>query len=494
MDSNKNIISKYQYFLQLYIVLLSACISSILGYVQDYLILSVLPIAVLMTLICFLNLKLGFYLTAFAIPFSINSHIKLLNVTINTPLEPLLLILCFSTIYHISVHGLPKSYFTHPLSIILSVFAFFIFVSSIFSTHPLISLRICLQTFAFIIPGYWGVLLLSKNDQKFPSKLFISPILSFSLICIINFFRHATYNFDHAFSFSIISGFYSDHTIYATMASFMVSITLIYIMWFYKKNTLASICFLFLFLACISGLILSFSRAAMLSVILAILFYWLVRLKIQWWIYLIVIGTLFTFALFNQNELLLNLKRNNAESKARKTNLSNQVKSITNVNNDVSNLERINRWNSAIRMIKQKPYLGFGYGMYQYEYFPFQKESESTEISIRNPQGFYPSGKGGTAHSEYLLISSEIGLFGGIIYVLLLFVSIILSIKNIYRIPKTDFSHYFSIGLLMCIITYTIHGFFNNFLDSSKINFLFVAFIASIASIQLKKSSIKPNQ
>lgn len=244
-----------------------------------------------------------------------------------------------------------------------------------------------------------------------------------------------------------------------------------------------------LFLMCISGLVLSYSRAAMLSVLIAFGLYVYIRLKISWWIAAAALVIVLAFSVANQETIFMSLKRNQTESKTRKTNLSNQVKSITNVSNDVSNLERINRWNSAIRMINERPFLGFGYGMYQYEYFPYQKENETTQISIRNPQAKYHSGTGGTAHSEYLLLSSENGLVLGLTYIVLLVTAIVISIKNISRSSSTDFTYYFSLAVIMSITTYIVHGFFNNFLDTSKISFIFFALLATITSITIKQKN-----
>jgi len=343
-----------------------------------------------------------------------------------------------------------------------------------------------IQTLAYIIPAYWGVLYLSKDDTTFLRKLFLLPLLSFSIICFVNFFRHGYYNFNRAFTWAIANPFYSDHTIYATMAAFMIPFAFVCMIWYFGKNSIKFLYFMMMLVTCSSGLVLSYSRAAMISVLVAFGLYLFIRMKLNWWILavLFVVGLIFSIA--NQDDLIMSLKRNQTESKTLKTNLSNQVKSITNVSNDVSNLERINRWNSAVRMIGAKPFLGFGYGMYQFKYFPYQKESEKTQISIRNPQATYHAGTGGTAHSEYLLLSAENGLFFGLTYVALLCTAIIISIKNISNLSSTSFTYHFSIAVVMSITTYIVHGFFNNFLDTSKISFIFFAFLATITSINIK--------
>lgn len=489
MNVKKYIGDYYSAFSKEYVFILVLSICSIIGVSLEMIPLALLPIGLLMSLLMLLNIKLGYYITAFLLPLSINFKYDFIGISLNTPLEPLLLILTAATVYHLSSKGLPVSYYTHPLSILFLIFTSLLLLSSIFSSNVFVSLRMALQTIVYIIPAYWGVLYLSKDDKTFLRKLLFLPLLSFSVICFVNFFRHGAVNFNRGATWYIANPFYSDHTIYATMAAFMVPIAFVCMLWYSGKNLLYFLFFMMLFLTCSSGLILSYSRAAMLSVLIALGLYMYIRLKLSWWIVAAAFALTVVYAVANQNELFMSLKRNQTESKTRKTNLSNQVKSITNVSNDVSNLERINRWNSALRMISERPFLGFGYGMYQYEYFPYQKESEITQISIRNPQAKYLAGTGGTAHSEYLLLSSENGLFLGLTYVVLLITAIFISIKNISKLPAYSFTYYFSIGIAMSITTYIVHGFFNNFLDTSKISFIFFALLATITSITIKQKT-----
>ena len=61
--------------------------------------------------------------------------------------------------------------------------------------------------------------------------------------------------------------------------------------------------------------------------------------------------------------------------------IEGHVKSVSNVTTDPSNLERINRWKCAARMVSERPVFGFGPGTYVFKYSPFQKSDEITLIS-----------------------------------------------------------------------------------------------------------------
>src|ERR1700741_5654528 len=103
------------------------------------------------------------------------------------------------------------------------------------------------------------------------------------------------------------------------------------------------------------------------------------------------------------------LGRNNTDSDG---DFMANIESMSNISTDVSNMERLNRWNCAIQMFQDKPYLGFGPGTYQFLYAPYQKSSMKTVISTN-------FGEKGNAHSEYLGPLCEQGFIGaGIVLVL----------------------------------------------------------------------------
>lgn len=460
---------------------------------ENYL-LSIIPFAILGSILLLINLKLGFYLTAFILPFSINIPIRFIGITLNTPLEPILFLLAISTLYHIFFKGIQLSIVKHPISILVLILCSLYLISSCFSVLPFSSLRIVIQNLGFIIPAFWGMLYCSQSDRNFPVKILTVTLIAFSILSAINFFKHAQYSFGRGYAATIPEPFYTDHTIYSAMAALMIPLAFVLMLWFAQRSLLKFFLFGSILLLCISALVLSYSRAALLSVIIAYALYVIIKYRIHWTLVfsmlLIAGGVLYS----KQEEIQMSLRRNQTDSRTKKTDVEKQLKSMVNVSNDVSNLERINRWSSAFRMIEEKPYLGFGYGTYQHTYFAYQKESEMTPISIRNPQARYVSGTGGTTHSEYLLMSSENGIAAGVIFALLLVSALFFTFKNVKKQTQDSYIYYIIIGLGMSVTTYLVHSFFNNFLDTSKICFIFYAMLAALLALDLEtKESVTEN-
>ena len=143
---------------------------------------------------------------------------------------------------------------------------------------------------------------------------------------------------------------------------------------------------------------------------------------------------------------------------------------MTNISTDASNVERLNRWSCAIRMFEQRPVFGWGPGTYMFQYAPFQLSYEKTIISTNE-------GDRGNAHSEYLGPLAESGLFGILYFILIAVFSIYTGLRA-YKYAVNKEIKTLSLFALLGLITYFVHGFLNNFLDTDKLSSLFWGSIA----------------
>lgn len=229
------------------------------------------------------------------------------------------------------------------------------------------------------------------------------------------------------------------------------------------------------------GLILSYARAAWVSMVAAFGVWVLLRLKIRFKplfiAFLVTVAVILAF----QTQILMYLERNNTESSA---NLSEHVSSISNISSDASNLERINRWNCAIRMFKEKPFVGWGPGTYMFNYAPYQISAHRTIISTN-------SADGGNAHSEYLGPMAESGFMGMITFLILIGI-VIYTAVHAYSRTNDKRLKTIVMGALLGLITYYVHGILNNFLDTDKLSVPFWGFTAIIVAVDIytRKASL----
>ena len=138
------------------------------------------------------------------------------------------------------------------------------------------------------------------------------------------------------------------------------------------------------------------------------------------------------------------------------------MRSISNISSDASNLERINRWQAAIRLFNERPFFGWGPGTYQFVYAPFQRSKEKTIISTN-------AGDGGNAHSEYIGPLSEMGVIGMLLVFLLVAVMVYRGL-NTYKKARNKESRILTLAATLALISYFVHGLLNNFLDTDKLS------------------------
>jgi O-antigen ligase len=226
----------------------------------------------------------------------------------------------------------------------------------------------------------------------------------------------------------------------------------------------------------LTALIFSYSRAAWLSLMLAFGVWVLVALRIKFRTVAIAGSVVAILLFFFMGDIIRNMEKNTTESSG---DLMEHVRSIYNIKTDASNMERVNRWNAAIEMFKERPVFGWGPGTYMFLYAPFQRSYDKTVISTN-------FGTGGNAHSEYLGLMAEAGILGALGYILILVLTLVVGFRGISKIEDKQYRR-INIACIMGLITYIAHGFLNNFLDADKIAAPFWGFIAIIVALNIPK-------
>jgi len=446
---------------------------------------SIISIALLFIFIAIYAYDKFLMIVAIITPFSLQLSDLFMDMglDLSLPTEPILILLTIIFILKLSLNPiLNKKLIFHPITLTIFFSLFWIFITTLTSSLPIISIKFLIMRIWFIIPCFFIANQIFKDYTKI--KLFIILYtIGLSLIIVYSTFNHLSSGFSNSnAAHFVMRPFYNDHTAYGAVVSLFLPV--IFGLVFnseYKRNIKLALSVLLILL--ILALILSYSRAAWLSIIGAIGIIIIVKLKIKFkyilTVLIILISLFFTF----QNTILDKMSKNNQDSS---NNLGEQIRSITNISTDASNLERLNRWNSAFKMFNERPIFGWGPGTYSFQYAPFQKHSDKTIISTN-------FGNVGNAHSEYIGPLAETGIIGTISFILIAIFTIITGIKN-YRIATNKEIKMLSISITLGLITYFFHGTLNNFLDTDKLSVPFWSFISIIVAIDIyhkQKNTIK---
>lgn len=441
---------------------------------QNYM-FNLLPLALIVIAGIFFSLDKALLFSVMCIPFSLplKEFYSGLDFNIDLPTEPLFVTIMFIFVLKLLLERqYDRRIIRHPLSIMILIYLLWHLVTVCTSTLPLVSLKCWVASLWFILPFFFLGVLLFKDTRNIYRFCFLYMI-PFAVLIIFTLVKHSAYNFDQHIGNGIMNPFFNDHTSYgaaiAMFIPFLIGFALnkgIKALW-----RIVSVVLLVIFT---TGLIFSYTRAAWISLVGSLAVFAILKFKISnkivFSVIIIVVGG---FVLF-QDKILMDLERNKVESS---TDFSKHIKSISNITSDASNLERINRWNCAIRMFKEKPIFGWGPGTYQFNYAPFQHSDEKTIISTN-------AGDGGNAHSEYLGSLAESGLLGLVNYALICIIIYITGTRTYHKLKDRKLK--MVVAAALCgLVTYFIHGALNNFLDIDKIAVPFWGFAAMIVSIEL---------
>ncbi|MDD2196144.1 MAG: O-antigen ligase family protein [Bacteroidales bacterium] len=439
-------------------------------------ILSLVPFVLLSGMWVFFAPTKLFYGLAFLVPLSVSLSKIVPGFSFDFwfPTEPILVFLLLMLILKsFKDHFFQKELLKQPVFISMLFYLVWLLISVVPSEMPIVSIKYFLVRFWFIGIFFYLAYFLFKQNTKNINLFLALFIAGLAIVAIFSIIKQSTAGLlNHHAAYKSASPFFVDHTSYGATLAFTIP--------FIGALALNAKRGIFKFLGwgftifLVSALIFSYSRAAWLSLLLAIGVWFFIYFKIKFRTVVIagalLAGLFFTF----QHEIKWRLERNTTDSSG---DFAEHVKSMYNIRSDASNLERINRWDAAWDMFCERPLFGWGPGTYQFVYAPFQKSQNLTIISTN-------FGNWGNAHSEYLGLMSEAGLPSVLAFISIWVFALLAGFKLVKR-PNISREHRnLTIACLMGLITYISHAFLNNFLDMDKIAAPFWGSMAIILALE----------
>jgi O-antigen ligase len=414
---------------------------------------------------------------AFLTPLSINIEEYTEGFGLFLPTEPILFgLMLLLLMQQFRKDMIPRHVWRHPIVIAVGFFLFWTFITSITSTDPVASFKFLLAKLWFIVPLLlFGPIIYKKevNIERFIWLFVVAMVIAIIYTLIV----HAGYGFGEKEGHWVMWPFFKDHTIYGSTVAFITPLA--FGLYFMKKHSpLVQIVLVTLIAITLIGLFFSYTRAAWLSLIAAVMVQIAIKLKIKFSILasIALVGGLFLF--FSWDSIQMELERNKYEHTTEE--FGEKLQSATNVTTDASNLERLNRWACAIEMFKERPVVGFGPGTYAFEYARFQEPENTTIISTTNADM-------GNAHSEYLGPLSEMGLLGLLSMLGIVAMIFYKSITLYNKWPEEDRKvRTLLLAMIMSLVAYFVHGVLNNYLDTDKAAVPIWTFCAIFIALEYK--------
>lgn len=390
------------------------------------------------------------------------------------PTEPLLVVLMLLYIIRLfSGVRERRELMRHPLTIAIIVNISWIAITAATSVMPVVSFKFLLSRLWFILVIYFMMNSFFKRE-KFIYKFLWAYIIGLTLAILYTVYRHALNGFSEVAAHWVMWPFFKDHTSYGAILALFYPLV-VYFLYRAKSLTLQQFVFFAIFGIFTIGLILSYTRAAWVSLVGALGVWVLIKLRINYKVVMLGALILTGFYFGFEDQITHALERNRQDSSG---NIAEHVQSITNISSDASNLERLNRWSSAIRMFEEKPVFGYGPGTYMFKYAIFQKNADRTIISTN-------SADGGNAHSEYLGPLSESGVLGMVTIFLVFVMSLSLGIRLYYKLDDKPYLKGVVMSIVLGLVTYYLHGILNNYLDTDKASVPVWGMMSILVAIQI---------
>nr|WP_236049461.1 O-antigen ligase family protein [Hymenobacter negativus] len=218
------------------------------------------------------------------------------------------------------------------------------------------------------------------------------------------------------------------------------------------------------------GLLTSFTRASILSIPIAGLFYWVMRLRLTKVLLLTVaVSTVLGVAYVVTGDRYMEYAPNYERTVFNGKNFEKHLEATYKMQ-DVSGMERIYRWVAAARMIGDKPLTGSGAATFYPEYKRYTVRSFRTYVSD-NPEK-------STTHNYFLLQLAEQGLPGFLLFVTLIATALLAGENLYHRSRQHPEVRRVVLAALLSFVVIVFHLTLNELVEVDKIGPVFFICLA----------------
>ncbi len=365
-----------------------------------------------------------------------------------------------------------RGFLRHPITLLIGLHIGWIFVTMINSESLFYSLKYFLAKIWFVVTFYFLASLMLQTRRDF-QRLIWCIFTPLSIAIVITTYRHAAYDFSFTDINKIMYPMFRNHVSYGCILAVFLPYVILGRSWQRRFGlrwwvlTIAIVLFLF-------AIQMSFTRAAYGAIIGAAGYYFIVKFKLtKAVIGLSIIGIIgFVTYIVNDNKYL------DYAPKFEKTITHknfDQLLEATAKGEDISTMERVYRWVAGFRMVSEKPFLGFGPNNFYNYYKTFTVTNFKTYVSDNK--------EGSTVHCYYLLTAIEQGIFGAIIFFMLIFYALIKAEQVYHR--AEGFQKQVLMTTLLSFVTLLILITINDLIETDKFGSFFFMSLAVFTNLDL---------
>ena len=402
-----------------------------------------------------------YYLLLSTLAFSKEVHLGAL--TLDVPSEPLMLVLlgCLGVAVLSGRTGFSRRELQHPLVIILGLMLLWASVSAVFSVDTTKSVKYLLAKTWYIGPFLLVTLLLVRR----PADVWRVAACHAGGACLTVLYaavRHATKGFSFADVNWALTPFYINHVIYATVLALLLPYA-----YFAMRGSQGGRRRLWQLVigVLLFGLLTSYTRASILSIPIAAIFYWVMRLRLTRWVLLgALLGVSVAVSYFVQQNNYMLYAPEFEKTIFNGGNFEKHLEATYKLQ-DVSGMERVYRWVAAARMVADKPFTGSGPATFYPEYKRYTVKSFRTYVSDNYEHS--------TTHNYFLLQLAEQGVPGCALFVILISVTLIGAETLYHRTAARPELRRILLAATLSLVVIIFHLTLNELVEVDKIGSFF---------------------
>ncbi|MCB0546280.1 MAG: O-antigen ligase family protein [Phaeodactylibacter sp.] len=392
------------------------------------------------------------------------------------PTEPLMVGLMFVGLIYVLRHGKETDgrFLTHPITLALLLHLAWIVVSAITSHQIVVSVKFVLAK-AWYVATFFFLASRMLNNEREVRQFFWAVFSTLLFTVLVVILRHAAYGFSFADVYRVLHPFYRNHVAYASIIVVFLPFVWYVRKWYpaYSRGWWVLSGSLLVFMLAIQ---LSYTRAAYVSVVIAIGAFYIIRWRLTKYVLLLALSaTIGAVAFMGYNNRYLDYAPNFETTVSHQD--FNNLLEATYSGEDISTMERIYRWVAGFHMSIEEPVFGFGPGNFYNFYKVYTVTSFQTYVSDN------PDRSG--IHSYYLMTLVEQGL-PGLIFFMLLSAYALLRGEAIYHQARREKDKHMAMMALLSLIIILSLLIINDLIETDKIGPFFFMNLALLINLDLR--------
>jgi O-antigen ligase len=409
-----------------------------------------------------------YYLLFLLLPFT--EEVGLVgSLRMDFPSEPLMLALtaCVGMALLLRTGHVPLREWAHPLMVILGLMFLWTAVDIAFSVDKVKSFKYLLAKVWYLVPFLLGTLLIVRRPSdtwRYVGLYVAGACLSVLYVAA----RHATKGFSFQGINWALHPFFRNHVIYATMLALLVPFGWLGMQ--AARKAVARLAWQVGLGVVLFGLLTSYTRASILSLPIAGLFYLVMRLRLTRVVLATAAVTLaLAVSYIASGDNYMAFAPNYERTVFNGHNFEKHLAATYKLQ-DVSGMERVYRWVAAARMVADKPLVGSGAATFYPEYKRYTLKSFRTYVS-ENPEK-------STTHNYFLLQLAEQGAPGFLFFVSLVTVALLRAESLYHRSRQQPEVRRVVLAAALSFVVIVFHLTLNELVEVDRIGSMFFLCLA----------------